>query len=112
MDTVLAELDAQLAPAGLRLRRVHGEVLIRAVEPGLTAGTTREVWRRHLARRSLDVGQARLLRRAVQNEVMRAMSEDERLRGASMVNAGILARTPSGGLMPAQDSAFSFVVST
>ena len=95
---MLAELDARLASTGLRLNRVHGEISIRPANPGPSSAVVREAWRRHLARRSLDIGQARLVYRALRDNLPRTVGESERLQGASLVNAGVLDRTPSGGL--------------
>ena len=96
-DTILDELDRRLAPAGLRVRQVHRLVSIRATEPGLTMSQRRNIWRRTLARRSLDSSQARILQRAQSGDLTKTASEDVRVRGSALVNAGILRRTPAGG---------------
>lgn len=107
VDSVLVELDARLASTGLRLNRVHGEISIRPANPGPSSAVVREAWRRHLARRSLDIGQARLVYRALRDDLPRTVGESERLRGASLVNAGVLERTHSGGLELSADVVLS-----
>lgn len=106
-DDALDELDRRLAPAGLRVRRVHGNVSIRATEPGLPGTQRRELARRQLARRSLDTGEARILARAAAGELTKATSEDVRVRGAGLVNAGILRRTAAGGFALTDDARYS-----
>ena len=110
VDSVLAELDARLSKAGLRLSRVHGDVSIRPANPGPRPTVVREAWRRHFARRSLDLGQARLVYRAYHDDLPRTVGENERLRSASLVNAGLLDRTPSGGFTLSADVGFSLTV--
>jgi hypothetical protein len=107
VDDVLDELDAHLRPAGLRLRRVHGEISIVPATDTLSPTARREVWRQHLARRSLDIAQARLVRRAMLGQTVKTLREDDRLRGGSLVNAGILCRTRSGGLAASPGVEFS-----
>lgn len=107
LDEVLIELDTRLRRAGLRLRRLRGDVYLGADDDSIDQDTVRETWRRHLARRSLNLGQAHLLHRAARGEVVKNLGNDERVRGASLVNAGILERTTSGGFELSADTSFS-----
>lgn len=106
-DDALRELDRRLAPAGLRVRRVHDKASIRATEPGPSGTQRRDVVRQRLTRRSLDTGEARVLARAAAGELHKTTSEDVRVRGASLVNAGILQRTPAGGFELTDDALYS-----
>lgn len=109
LPQVLTTLDTTVQPAGLRLHRVSGSVALRPREGVLNKDAVREAWRRHLGRRSLDVGQANLVARAARGETIKAVTNDERVRGGSLVNAGILVRTASGGFALSDDVAFSLL---
>lgn len=106
-DEALRELDRRLAPAGLRVRRVHDKASIRATEPGLPGSKRSDVVRKRLTRRSLDTGEARVLARAAAGELHKVSNEDVRVRGSSLVNAGILRRTSAGGFELTDDAAYS-----
>ncbi len=109
LEEALGELDARLRAVGLRLSRTRGDVVIQPAGDSVDRDTVREVWRRHLARRGINLGHANVLHRAARGEVSKNLSVDEQLRGASLVNAGILVRTASGGFALSADAAYSML---
>lgn len=112
LTDVLDQLDARLRPAGLCVHQVHGDSLIRAVDGTLNRDEVREVWRRHLARRGLNIGQAKLVHRAARGEAAKLRGNDELARGGALVVAGILVRTAAGGYVLSPDTAFSLMHQT
>lgn len=111
LDAVLGELDSRLRAAGLRVHRVHAGAFIRSVDGSLDRDTALVAWRRHLGRNSLNIGQAKLLHKVTRGAGLKNLGNDERVRGAALVNAGILTRTGSGGFALTEDAAFSLHVS-
>lgn len=111
LEPVLVELDARLRKAGLRLHRLHGDTGIRPSESVTTRNTLQEAWRRYFARRSLNIGQVRLLAKAFGGRAAKSTSAGEALCSAALVNAGILQRSASGGFVLTDDVRYSLLLS-
>lgn len=113
IPAVLAVLDARLAAAGARLHRVLGLVGVRPATDeaaGLDEAFVREAWRRHLARVSLNVGQVNVLAKAVRGELSKPAGNDQAVKAAELINAGLLERTDAGGYRPSAAVAYSLQV--
>jgi transcriptional regulator with XRE-family HTH domain len=90
--TALERLDAALRPAGLRLHQLHHDVRIARTVTAVDAQTLEELWRIHLARRSLTITQARLLKALRDGVVPLASNKDtQKVRLPELRNAGLIA---------------------
>ena len=70
----------------------------------------RRAWRAHLGRRGLDAGQVRFLRQATTGRRVKVMSNPQRVTAGALVNAGLLERTPSGGVEMSGDVRYSLLL--
>ncbi|WP_163772140.1 hypothetical protein [Nocardioides zeae] len=107
LDAVLGELESRLSAAGLCVRIVHGGAFIRSVDGSLDRDSALVTWRWHLGRDSLNMGQEKLLQKLARGAGLKNLGNDERVRGAALVNAGILTTTCSDGFALAEDASFS-----
>lgn len=107
VDAALDELHARLQPAGLCVHRLQGGAKVARRHDAVHADELRQHWRGQFARRGLDAGQVRLLRRAALGKVPKTLRNNERVTAGELVNAGLLSRTQSGGVTLTEDVRYS-----
>ena len=84
-------LDAALRPVGLRIHQLHHDVRIARTVTTVDPQTLDDLWRIHLARRSLTITQARLLKHIRDGVVPLASNRDtQKVRLPELRNAGLI----------------------
>ena len=110
VEATLVQLDQRLRPAGLVVHRLGNQVKIWHTGTAVAPETLQEVWRRSLARLGLNRAQATLLAAAAAGRRVKAMTKVHQVTAAELVNAGILARSASGGVELADDVRYSLLL--
>lgn len=87
----LNRLDGELRAVGLRVHRLHHDVRIARTVTSVDPETLEDLWRIHLARRSLTITQARLLKHIRDGLVPLARNkETQKVRLPELSNAGLI----------------------
>ena len=107
---VLRELDSRLRPTGLRLHRLGNTVRICADVDAADAATLRTLWRAHLSRRGLDLGQVHTLHQVRAGRRGKTLTNDQQVTVRQLTNAGLLTRTASGGAELSDDVRYSLLL--
>lgn len=107
---VLDSLHRCLHAAGLGVHRLNNSVRIRRTHGASSAGQLERSWRMHLGRRGLDIGQVRLLHQTHVGRRQKTLTNDQQVTASELVNAGILTRTPSGGVGLSDDARYSLLL--
>ncbi len=117
VESLAPTVDLSLDETRLVLNELDGLFAVDGAA-GASSGQQREVWRAsdavpheslqrswrsQLARRALDAGQARLLHQTLNGRRAKALTNDQQVTAAELVNAGLLKRTGSGGVELSDD---------
>lgn len=108
--TVLTELDLRLRTIGLRVHRLGNDVRVSADVDAADAATLQRLWRAHLARRGLDIGQVHALHQVRAGRRGKTLTNDQRVTVSQLTNAGLLTRTANGGAELSADVRYSLLL--
>ena len=72
--------------------------------------TLRTLWRAHLGRRGLDLGQVHTLHQVRSGRRTKTLTNDQQVTVNELTNAGLLTRTPSGGAELSADVRYSLLL--
>lgn len=109
-ESALGDLSRLTTAVGLEVRREGHAAALGPAFRAVPDETLQTVARQHLGRRGLDVSQALLLSRAVRGLRGKSLSNPERVTRGSLLNAGILRHSASGGVEVADDVRYSLLL--